>query len=54
MKYVQSIRVVTRYFLVCFVAVAVFSTVAFGQSKGSYLETIMLYNFENLDEWPGH
>lgn len=51
MKYFRGMRVIARYFLVCFIAISVFSIVAYGQSKNVYLETVLMYNFETEDEW---
>ncbi len=51
MKYFRGTRVIARYFLVCFIAISAFSVVAYGQSKIVYLETVLMYNFETLDEW---
>lgn len=51
MKFFRSMRLIARHLLMCFVAISVFSSVVYGQSRAVYTETKVLYNFETVEEW---
>lgn len=53
MIFLKGKRLITYYFFICFIVISIFSIPIYAQQNdvGSYLESIVLYNFEDANEW---